>query len=285
MGDEVAEGFGEQLVRRGEVFLAVPEQHTGALVERRPGPPPPAMSSCRARPRRVTRSTSRPPPAATRLNALRTTVSSVLASDDTDRRPHRQACRQRHDRPDVVDAERLPEHLDGLDRIGQPLQGERAERPAVVAAAAPGRQPDDVGRQHLPVHTPVAQPRRLDDRLTEVVVVLVAHLAGAQTDPQPDSELTSAALSFDALLHRHGARQRRRRRSEHDHQPVAEGLHLGAAGFDHRLAQHREVPTTEFVRCVRGQARRQCRRPDHVGEQHRHVLGRHHALPRYAPRQ
>ena len=37
VGDEVAERFGEQLVRGGEVLLAVPEQHTGALVERDPG--------------------------------------------------------------------------------------------------------------------------------------------------------------------------------------------------------------------------------------------------------
>ena len=166
------EGFGEQLVRGGEVFLAVPEQHTGALVERDPG----RLGEQRGL-------------AETGLARHQEHLPALTRGDPLERIQRRPPARRRGPTtptagrtarragsgttgPRLVDAERLPQHLDRLDRIGQALQGERAERPAVVAAAAPGRQPDDVGRQHLPARTAGAQPRRLDDRLTEVVVVL-----------------------------------------------------------------------------------------------------------------
>ena len=37
LGDVVAEGLGEELIGRGEVLLAVPEQHKGTVVERGSG--------------------------------------------------------------------------------------------------------------------------------------------------------------------------------------------------------------------------------------------------------
>jgi len=37
VGDVVTEGFGEELIGRGEVLLAVTEQHAGAAVERGAG--------------------------------------------------------------------------------------------------------------------------------------------------------------------------------------------------------------------------------------------------------
>ncbi len=45
-----------------------------------------------------------------------------LPADHTRRRAHRQTARQRDDGSVVGHAERFPQHLDGLDRIGQALQ-------------------------------------------------------------------------------------------------------------------------------------------------------------------
>jgi hypothetical protein len=42
----------------------------------------------------------------------------VYAPDDAGRRSNRRACWQRHDWPDVIDAERFPDHLDRVHRIG-----------------------------------------------------------------------------------------------------------------------------------------------------------------------
>ena len=166
-------------------------------------------------------------------------------------------------------------HLDGLDRIGQALQRELPERAALVTAAPAGHQPHDVGRQDLPALAAGTEPGRLDDRVAEVVVVLATDLAAAQPDPQTDRLLAAPVVAFDALLHRHRARQRRRRRREHDHEPVTQVLHLGAARLGDRLTQDREMPAAQLVRGVGRQARRQRGRTHHVGEQHRHVLGRH----------
>jgi hypothetical protein len=73
-------------------------------------------------------------------------------------------------------------------------------------------------------------------------------------------------VALGALLHARCARQRIRCRGEHDHEPVAEVLHLGAAGLSDGLSQNREVATTKLVRSIRSQTRRQRRRPHHVGE-------------------
>ena len=144
-----------------------------------------------------------------------------------------------------------------------------------VTAAAASRQSHDVCRQDLPALTAGAEPGRFDDRVAEVVVVLSTDLAPAQPHPQPHRVLTPPVVAFDALLHRHRARQRRRRGAEHDHEPVTQVLHLGAARLGDRLTQDRKMPAPQFVRAVGRQTRRQRGRTHHVGEQHRHVLGRH----------
>ena len=116
---------------------------------------------------------------------------------------------------------------------------------------------------------------RLDDRVPEVVVVLLADLAPAQSDPQAHRVLTVPVVPFDALLHGHRARQGGRRRAEHHHEPVTEVLHLGATRFGDRLAQDREVTTADLVGGLGRQALRQLGRAHHVGEQDRDVLSGH----------
>ena len=104
----------------------------------------------------------------------------------------------------VGPAEGLPEDLDRLDRVGQALEGQLPERPALVAVAPTGHGPDHVGRQDLAALARRTEPGRLDDRVPEVVVVLPADLAPAQPDPQAHRVLTAAVVPFDALLHGHG---------------------------------------------------------------------------------
>ena len=130
VGDEVAQRFGEQLVGSGDVLLAMPEQHTRAAVERDPG---------RLRDQRGLAETRFPRdqqhlPALTGgdpLERIQHRRQLGVSAHDTDRRAHGQPAGQRHDRPRLVRAERFPQHLDGLHRIGQALQGEPAQRTAL----------------------------------------------------------------------------------------------------------------------------------------------------------
>ena len=102
VGDEVAEGFGEQLIGGREVFLAVSEQHAGARVERDPG----GLGDQRGLAEtRFTRDEEHFP-ALTRGDALeRVQHGRQLGSsaDDTDRRTNGQAPGQRHHRPRLFD--------------------------------------------------------------------------------------------------------------------------------------------------------------------------------------
>ena len=274
VGDVVAERFGEELIRRGEVLFAMPEQHARPAVERGPGRLGDQRGLAQTGLTRDEEHLAAFAPGDT-LERIQHRRHLGFPAHDTRRGAHRQTPRQRDDGPGVGRAERFPQHLDGLHRIGQALQGELPERTAFVTAAATSRQPHDVRRQDLPALTAGAQPGRLDDRVAEVVVVLSTDLAPAQPDPQTHRVLTPPVVAFDALLHGHRARQRRRRGAEHDHEPVTQVLHLGAARLGDRLTQDREMPATQLVRGVGRQARRQRGRTHHVGEQHRHVLGRH----------
>ena len=55
---------------------------------------------------------------------------------------------------------------------GKPFRVIGPDARQLVPAAAASHQPHDVGRQHLSALATGAQPRRLDDRIAEVVVVL-----------------------------------------------------------------------------------------------------------------
>ena len=275
VGDEVAERLGEELIGRRQVLFAMPEQHARITVERGPsrlGHERGLAQTGLARDEDHLAAAG----AGDTLERIQDRRRLGLAAHDTHRRdvsPRRPgsgtAARLRRC------PGRLPQHLDRLDRIGQALQGELAQRTALVSAAAPSRQPHDVRSQDLPALTEGAQPGRFDDRVTEVVVVLPTDLAPAQPHPQPHRPLTHPVVTVDALLHGHRARQRRRRGAEHHHQPVTQVLHLGAARLGNRLTQDREVPATQLIRDIGRQRRRRRGRTHHVGEQHRHVLGRH----------
>ena len=120
-----------------------------------------------------------------------------------------------------------------------------------MPAASARHQPHDVGGQDLAALTPGAQTGRLDDRVAEVVVVLVGDLTAAQPDPQAHrssrARLSRSTPCCIATAHDNAADAAR----EHHHEPVTEVLHLGAARFRDRLTQDREVLATDFVRRVR----------------------------------
>ena len=277
VGDVVAQRLGEELIGRRQVLFAMPEQHTPIAVERGPGRLGHERGLAEAG---LTRDEDHlPDAAADTLERIQDRRRLGFPAHDTCGGAHAEARRQRDDRPGCGPLGRVPQDLDGLDGIGQTFEGELAERTVFVSAAAPSRQPHDVRSQDLPALTERAQPCRFDDRVTEVVIVLPTDLAPTQPDPQPHRALTHAVVTVDALLHGHRARQRRRRGAEHHHQPITEMLHLGAARLRDRLTQDREMPSTQLVGDIGRYRRRRRRRTHHVGEQHRHVLGRHRRPP------
>ena len=173
VGDVVPEGLGEQPVGGGQVLVAVTEQHAGPVVEGRPGR--------LGHQGRLTlaglagdEEDLAAQPLATRLAARSSTPVSVCTADHSDRRAEARRAGSGIDARVLGASERLPEHLDGLHRVGQALQLELAERPTLVPAAPTGHGPHDIGRQDLPALAPGTQPGRLDDRVPEVVVVLLA---------------------------------------------------------------------------------------------------------------
>ena len=90
--------------------------------------------------------------------------------------------------------EGLPQHLDGLDGIGQALQVRGPSERHWWSVAPAGHQPHHVGGQDLAALAGGAEPGRLDDRVAEVVVVLSADLAAAQPDPQAHRVVTAAVV-------------------------------------------------------------------------------------------
>ena len=276
VGDVVPERLGEQLIRRREVFLAMPEQHTRPAIERRP--------------RRVGDERGL---AQTGLTRDEEHLASLARGDALERVRHRSPSRSRARRHPTRDARpdgpataprssQLRRAVPSAPRpcptgSGKPFNVSWPERTALVTAAPARHRAHHVRGEDLTTLTRRAEPGRLDHRVAEVVVVLARDFTDAQPDPQTDRLLAGAVVSFDALLHPNRARQRGRRRGEHDHEPVTQVLHLGAARLGDRLPQDREVPAAQLVGRVRRQARRQRGRTHHVGEQDRHVLGRHRA--------
>ncbi len=114
--DEVAERLREQLIGRREVLFAMPEQHTRPAVERGPG---------RRRDQRglaetgLTRDQEHLPDFALSDALVRIHHRRRLGLPAHHPRcgTHRQTPRQRDNRPGFGPVGRLPQHLDGLDRI------------------------------------------------------------------------------------------------------------------------------------------------------------------------
>ena len=96
----------------------------------------------------------------------------------------------------------------------------------------PGEHPHHVGGQHLAAAGDVAEAGRLDHRGAVEVALLLGDVAGAHPHPDVERRLV-AAITSDALLHGHRARQCVGRRAEHRHDPVAAELHhLTVMTFD-----------------------------------------------------
>jgi hypothetical protein len=83
------------------------------------------------------------------------------------------------------------------------------------------------------------------------------------------------AEEIDSLLHLYGARERRRRGVEDDHQTITEILDLGSTRLPYGLAQHREMTVSQLVSGCGIKARLQRGRIDEVSEQHRYVFAGH----------
>ncbi len=282
MGREVAERLAEELIGSCPVLLAVAEQDAGTCFERPAG--------------RLGDDGRLADPGLTgdqhhlTAGARRHPLEGVHRGRHLERPTHHthlgaggQPAGQWHEGLRSVRIQRGPHDLDRLDGVGQALQHQAADRTAFMAAAPSRGQANDVGRQHLSAGTQGTEPSRLDDGLAEVVAVLASDLAGAQPDAQADRRVPPATVAFDSLLHRNRARHRRRRSTEHDHQSVAQVLHLGATRFSDRLAQDRHVPSAQLVGGLRRQCRRHRGRTHHVGEQDRHVLVRHPTRPPTRP--
>ena len=279
MGDVMAERLREELVRGREVFLAMPEQHARARIER--------GARCLGDQRglaqaRFTRDEQHLASFAVRdaLERIRHRRHLDLASDHADRGPYSQTSGQRDAGRGICRADWLPQQLDRLDGIRQALQDQFAERAVFVTATPTSHPPHHVCCKDLSALATGTQPCRFDHRVAEVVVVFSTDLTDTQPDPQPHLLFTVPVVPFDALLHRHRARQRGRRGTEHHHEPVTQVLYLGAARLRERLTQNRDMLAADLVSGFGRHTRRQLRRTDHVREQHGDVLSRHRtAIP------
>ena len=194
-----------------------------------------------------TSSTSRPSPAGDALGGVGHRLHLGFASDHTHGRAHGQTTGQRDGRPGVGPSEGLPQHLDGLDRVGQSLQGQFPERAALVTIAPTGHRPHHVGGQDLPALAGGTQPGRLDDRVPEVVVVLSGDLPAAQAHPQTHRVLPVAVVPFDALLHGHGAARAAEAEPKTTMSPSPRFFTSVPPGLGDGLAQDREVLPADLV--------------------------------------
>ena len=277
VGQVVAQRFGEELVGRGEVFLAVPEEDAGAAVVgaasglgHECGLPQPGFAGHQHHLAQVLTGDT-PDGVGQHLKLARppddADVGSIGESAGKGWGAERRGA-----------VESLPSHGDGLDGFGKPLQVEATHAGAGVRIASTGHEPYDVGGEDLAGSGGGRQSGRFHDRVTEVVAVLLGHLAAAEADPKADGMLAGPVVEFDSLLHGHCARDGRGRRPEHDHQAVAEVLDLGAAGLGDGLAEDGEVGATHLVGLLGRVRHRQLGRSDHVGEQDDDGLGAHFDL-------
>ena len=225
--DVVAERFGEELVRRGHVLLAVAEQDGGTR----------AMGGAS----RFGQEGGLPEAGFTAHEhdlspfTVRDTFECCgehcrlhVATNHSDRRPDGQACLQRDTPTGLSRDERLPDHLDRVDGIGQALQRHGANRSADVRVPPACHQGHDGGRKNLTAFADAAQTGCFDDTVPVVVAVVGSDLTAAQPDPQSHAVRAVAIVVLDALLHGDGAGQRGGSGTEGDHDSVAQPLDLVA---------------------------------------------------------
>ena len=244
LGHVVREGLGEQLIGRGRSSSQCPNSTVAPGVERGPGE------------RAGQRGLAQPRLAGDQhdlaARRLRPPVAGVGPGGDR-RRPTtptsgRTARRAGSGTGAAAGAASVGSHshLDRGDRLGQALQLEVAERPALVPAPAARHGGHDLRRQDLATVAPRAQSGRFDDRVAEVVVVLDTDLASTDPDPQPDAS-RSVRLASSTACCMATAQASAPRRREDDHQPVAEVLHLPSPGLGDGLAEDGEVVPSHVV--------------------------------------
>ena len=181
VGDVMAERFGEELVRRGEILLAMPEQHARPGVEASAG----RLGHQRGLAQTgLTRDEEHLASfaAGDALERIRHRRRLGFSTDDTRCGAHAQTARQRHGIRRGP-AERFPAHLDGLHRIGQALQHQRPDRVAFVSATPTRHRSHHIRRQDLAALACRAQSSGLDHRIAEIVVLFPGDLTAAQPDP------------------------------------------------------------------------------------------------------
>ncbi len=172
---------------------------------------------------------------------------------------HRPQRRRQGPRADVdpgLVRQRLPNDREGLHRLRNPLQLQLPDR-LKPRAVNPARQQLRRRRDEDPVRWRlVAQPGRLGCRHPEVLPILDQRLASPQPDPHPQPLLGPPISPLKHLLGQHRTTDRRRRRSERDHQPVARVLELPAPGRVDRLPQQPEELLAHLIPPHRADRRR-----------------------------
>ncbi len=154
----------------------------------------------------------------------------------------------------ALDLHRLPQERHRGHRLGDAAELELPDALEGVIGLARHHR-DELGRDDLSGFALRGQARGFDHGLAEVVAVLLGRVAGREPDAHPERLLAAGVVAFDGLLHRDAAVERGGQAREHDHEPVAEVLHLGAALRLHRGTQQPEVDLAEVLGRLRSEPR------------------------------
>ena len=127
-------------------------------------------------------------------------------------------------------ARRSHSTLHAVTLSGSPLSSSRAERAHGGAVGRRGEEVHGLGDEDLPAVGSGAQPRGLDRGLSEPVVGLARGIADRDAHAEHERRRRGPVAALEPLLHRDGAVQRSPHALERDHDAVAEGLDLVAAG-------------------------------------------------------
>ncbi len=161
--------------------------------------------------------------------------------------------------------DRAPLDLERLDRLGETLQGQRAERPEPRSRTVERELTDESTGHDLPGRRNGLEPRGHHHRQAVAVAVLPADIA----DAQPDPDLQRREAAGDGLLHGDRRQHGIGRRVEGRHDPVARGLHDGAAVVGDDLVQVPFEVAEQLVGSRFTQFGSQRRRLHRIGEEDR----------------
>ena len=118
------------------------------------------------------------------LGGVDQSVQSAVASHNTSRRANGQTTRQGQRGSATGSSKRFPSHFDGLDGIGQALQGQLPEGPVFMTTAPSGGQSHPRCRQDMSPVAHGAQARCFNDRIPKAIVVLSGYFPTAEAHAQ-----------------------------------------------------------------------------------------------------